>query len=627
MVLTIDLRFKGQWFRFSPILVVLIAVSATFSSAPLLAQVSVSVNANTVLATMPDVGINLHTSVYSNNFAQPALPGQIAAGGIQMLRYPGGNYADIYHWSNHTASGGYAASATHFGSFVSRLLDGSGAQGMVTVNYGASHQDTMPGQPKEAAAWVAYANADASLYGTENDVTIGVDDEGNDWRTVGYWARLRGLTAAENTDNQYDFLAINRDAPIGIKYWEVGNELNGNGYYSTGLDWQHDLHAPYVDGISDGQGGLDYPNRVGDPRLSPTAYGQSFIDFADAMKAVDPTIKVGAVLVGSGAGNTADPAANWDRNVMLTAGEHMDFGIYHWYPGGSNNVNSNTNSVLNATDDLPAEFNLLRSRMNTNIHPGAADEIEIHMTEFGYFGVGLGNGADGVFAANTYATALEQGIASVAWLELNKNSFLGDGAPIKGGAYYGIQLFSQIAEAGAEFVQATSSSGSVEVHSTVLPDGRVGLLIANLNSSGTSTVNIDVNDVDLDVSGATWLYGVNQATPLETLLESGLGNSFSVDVPFRSVMAVLIDAVASLAGDFNGDNVVDAADYTVWRNGLGSSYTPEDYDVWRANFGATLAGGGSTTSANVPEPQALLLCFVGLLAAAVLRRWSSRPER
>src|SRR3989304_4071744 len=131
MVLTIDLRFKGQWFRFSPILVVLIAVSATFSSAPLLAQVSVSVNANTVLATMPDVGINLHTSVYSNNFAQPALPGQIAAGGIQMLRYPGGNYADIYHWSNHTASGGYAASATHFGSFVSRLLDGSGAQGMV----------------------------------------------------------------------------------------------------------------------------------------------------------------------------------------------------------------------------------------------------------------------------------------------------------------------------------------------------------------------------------------------------------------------------------------------------------------------------------------------------------------
>ena len=43
-----------------------------------------------------------------------------------------------------------------------------------------------------------------------------------------------------------------------------------------------------------------------------------------------------------------------------------------------------------------------------------------------------------------------------------------------------------------------------------------------------------------------------------------------------------------LAGDFNGNGTVDAADYTVWRNGLGSTYTPAHYDVWKANFGRTL---------------------------------------
>lgn len=573
------------------------------------AQVNVTVNTNNMLATMPDVGINLHTSVYSNNFGNTAIPGQIAAGGIQMLRYPGGNYADIYHWTNNTASGGYAASAAHFGNFVSRLMDGSGAQGMVTINYGASHLNTMPGQPKEAAAWVAYANADASLYGTDDDIEIGIDDEGNNWRTVGYWAHLRASTAAENPDNQYDFLAINRDAPVGIKYWEIGNELNGNGFYSTGLDWQHDLHAPYTGGVPDGQGGMDYANRVGDARLSPTAYGENFIDFAAAMKAVDPTIKVGAVLVGSGSGNTGNPATNWDTNVMKTAGEYMDFGIYHWYPGGSNNVNNNTNTVLNATDDLPAEFNLLRNRMNTNIHPGAADEIEIHMTEFGYFGAALGNGPDGVFAANTYATAIEQGITSVAWLELNKNSYLGDGAPARGGGYYGIQMFSQIAKAGSEFVQTTSSSGSVEVHSTVLPDGRVGVLIANLNSSGTSAVNINVQGVDLYGSGTTVLYGASQATPLTSDLTTGLGNIFSVNVPFRSVMTVLIDPV--MPGDFNKDGGVDAADYTVWRD-LGG--TSEQYADWKANFGTTHSGGGAAT-VSVPEPCGLLLSIAGTVAA------------
>ncbi len=610
-----DSRFRGRALRqLSPRwLAPVISISVALSCGPMLAQVNVTVNAGNVLATMPDVGIGLHTSVYSNNFAQPTLPAAIGAGGIQMLRFPGGNYADIYHWSSHTATpGGYAASASHFGNFVDLLMDGSGATGMVTVNYGNSHLGTMPGQPKEAAAWVAYANGDPN-----NSQVIGVDDEGNDWRTVGYWATLRGMTSAQNPDNQYDRFAINHDAPLGIQYWEIGNELNGNGYYgSDWQDWQYDLHAPYTGGVSCGTGCTNYPNRVGDSRLSPTAYGQNFIQFADAMKAVDPTIKVGAVLVGTGLGNTGSPATNWDTNVMSTAGEYMDFGIYHWYVNDGSG--DDTSLVLNATDDLPTEFNLLRNRMNTYIHPGASDEIEIHMTEFGYFGTVNQPAINGVFAANTYATALQDGLTSVHWLELNKTTYLGDGAPVLGPAYYGIQVFSHVAEAGSEFVQSTSSSGAVEVHSTVLPDGRVGVLIANLNSSGSSTVNVDVAGVELAESGTQWLYGVNQTTPLETVISAGLGNTFSVAVPFQSIVALVLDAAPMLDGDFNSDGIVDAADYTVWRNGLGSTYTPEDYDLWKANFGAG-AGSGSI-AVSVPETPSLLLGLAGLLAGVVFCR-------
>jgi hypothetical protein len=139
------------------------AVVAAMCAAPLFAQVNVTVNANNTLAEMPDDAIGLHVSVYANIFNHPEFPGELAEGGIQTLRYPGGNYASIYHWTNHTATGGYAASESHFGNFVSKLLDGSGAKGMVTVNYGSSHQATMGGQPKEAAAWVAYANGNAGL--------------------------------------------------------------------------------------------------------------------------------------------------------------------------------------------------------------------------------------------------------------------------------------------------------------------------------------------------------------------------------------------------------------------------------------------------------------------------------
>jgi dienelactone hydrolase len=42
-----------------------------------------------------------------------------------------------------------------------------------------------------------------------------------------------------------------------------------------------------------------------------------------------------------------------------------------------------------------------------------------------------------------------------------------------------------------------------------------------------------------------------------------------------------------LDGDYNGDGTVDTADYTVWRDGLGTTFTQADYDVWKDNFGNT----------------------------------------
>jgi hypothetical protein len=178
--------------------------------------------------------------------------------------------------------------------------------------------------------------------------------------------------------------------------------------------------------------------------------------------------------------------------------------------------------------------------------------------------------------------------------------------------FHGIQAFSHIAQSGAEFVNTTSSNGNIEVHSTRLPDGRVGLLIANLNSSGASSVNVNVTGGVLAQSGTTWLYGVNQTTPLQTSLPSGLGNAFSVSVPYQSILTVLIDT----AGDFNGNGVVDAADYVVWRKGLGTTFTQPDYDTWRTHFGQTAGSGlGANANVTVPEPTSLLLLVLATSCA------------
>jgi hypothetical protein len=85
-----------------------------------------------------------------------------------------------------------------------------------------------------------------------------------------------------------------------------------------------------------------------------------------------------------------------------------------------------------------------------------------------------------------------------------------------------------------------------------------------------------------------------------------------------------IELSSIVAGDFNNDNAVNAADYVVWRKGLGTTYTQNDYNVWRANFGQTAgSGSGATASAAVPEPTTLLLLTFAAAGWRLRRRRSA----
>lgn len=76
--------------------------------------------------------------------------------------------------------------------------------------------------------------------------------------------------------------------------------------------------------------------------------------------------------------------------------------------------------------------------------------------------------------------------------------------------------------------------------------------------------------------------------------------------------------VSSLAGDFNGNGVVDGADYVVWRNGLGTTHTANQYQTWRQNVGAH-NGAGSFAGAAIPEPATLFLLLSALFGSCARR--------
>jgi hypothetical protein len=79
--------------------------------------------------------------------------------------------------------------------------------------------------------------------------------------------------------------------------------------------------------------------------------------------------------------------------------------------------------------------------------------------------------------------------------------------------------------------------------------------------------------------------------------------------------------LGELPGDYNGNGVVDGADFLVWQQGVGSKYTAGHLAVWKTNLGKTLASvqapfEGTTTpnSSAVPEPRAgILLTLVTLV--------------
>nr|MDQ2688107.1 hypothetical protein [Armatimonadota bacterium] len=186
-----------------------------------------------------------------------------------LIRFPGGSLSNYYHWADGIGPVAKRPPGTNYTTVSSvngqwtvnaklqpmvygfdehmRLVKALGAAGaLVTVNvteYLGS--PAWSGSAPEAAAWVAYANARTD----GPDVALGKDAQGRDWHTRRYWARQRA--------------ANGHPAPYGVRYWEIGNE---------------------VDDRSQGAG------------LTGPTYAQRVHDYARAMRAVDPTVQIGAVL-------------------------------------------------------------------------------------------------------------------------------------------------------------------------------------------------------------------------------------------------------------------------------------------------------------------------------------------
>lgn len=164
----------------------------------------------------------------------------------------------------------------------------------------------------------------------------------------------------------------------------------------------------------------------------------------------------------------------------------------------------------------------------------------------------------------------------------------------------------------------------------------------NVNETYFALLRYDYSTSGPDTVTATIYNGASSQVAQQTMTGLGLDGSLTdfgvLTQDFGPMVAIdewrfgtaVSDVMAPLplAGDYSKNGVVDAADYILWRNGLGTTYTQADYDTWRSHFGQTTGSGSVLPSVGplsaVPEPAAITLGLLALVALLPSRSFAGR---
>jgi hypothetical protein len=488
---------------------------------------------------LTDTAIGYLAPTYDANSFQPAGAPYLRAAGVTTLRFPGNHgAADLYHWSTKSLTkykgfdAPYLAPESNFGQLAPYLEKLGNA--VIEVNYGSNLDGTGGGDPGEAAAWVAYANGD-----TANTAAIASAGRGTDWHTVGFWATLRGQSPLAEEDG-LNFLRIGHPAPFHIRLWQVGDQLFNNGFFGADHAGDPDLHGPVPTGPK------DLGRLRKDAKLSAAAYAENFKVFAAAMKAVDPSILVGAGFTTPPDGNKSAP--DWNFTVLKGACASIDFVSVDWENGNPTPPDYKQIDAENAFSDTNAS---LAAVINTMLDDDKHACPQGHIPRIAFSSAILKTWLQlprpeirALWIADVYSELIETGGLNADWNEAYGDEMMSGDRKRFGPAYYGLQMLHIVAhKPGDAMLEATSSSRMVSVHAARRTDGILGILLVNKDPKQPAVVKISLKNGTAGTTGKRFDYGTAQfaagAGPAATAF-SATGSEMVVTVPPYTVTDLLL---------------------------------------------------------------------------------------
>ncbi len=140
------------------------------------------------------------------------------AAGIKAVRWPGGSWSDLYHWSTNTnclsTTDGSPAANDTFANFVSDIVKPGALDVSLTADYGTNAACNGGGDPTEAAAWAAEA---VSLGANVSHITVGNEEYGS-WEEDMHAAEHDATTYANAVATGYypDIKAASPNVLVGV---------------------------------------------------------------------------------------------------------------------------------------------------------------------------------------------------------------------------------------------------------------------------------------------------------------------------------------------------------------------------------------------------------------------------
>src|ERR1051325_1979032 len=314
---------------------------------------------------------------------------------------------------------------------------------------------------------------------------------------------------------------------LGFKYWEVGNENYGT--------WETHTNAR--------------PNDA-------WTYANRFTNYYAQMKAADPTIKVGAVIINgedSYANFTDHPATNsrtlavhngWTPVLLSrlkTLGVTPDFAIYHRYeqgPGAENDA-----ALLQSAGDWTNDAAGLRLQLSDYLG-AAATNVELVVTEnnsvYTTPGKQTTSLVNGLYLADSVGQVLQTEFNALVWWDLRNSQDLGNNnsAALYGWRNYGdygildgsgqiaptnryptsyvAKLLKYFARGGDRVVRATTDSVYLSAYAVRRTNGFLTLLVINKTPTNALNANISLAGFGSVSNALVYSYGIPQDEAVRT---------------------------------------------------------------------------------------------------------------